>query len=118
MFNKGLLLACALALLSACDSSTPGKPAPVEKSMTPAPAEASAPKREDPAMLAKRYEGRELTVLDVSEVQLDGAATLSISFSVPLDAKQDFTTKVHLVDTVKGKLDGAWELSDNQMELR
>ncbi|SPO53121.1 exported protein of unknown function, partial [Pseudomonas sp. JV551A1] len=26
MFNKGLLLACALALLSACDSSTPDKP--------------------------------------------------------------------------------------------
>jgi uncharacterized protein YfaS (alpha-2-macroglobulin family) len=57
-------------------------------------------------------------VLDVSEVQLDGASTLSISFSAPLDAKQDFAAKVHLVDTVKGKVDGAWELSDNQMELR
>lgn len=118
MFNKGLLLACALALLSACDSSTPDKPAPVEKPVATAPVETQAPKREDPAVLAKRYEGRELAVLDVSEVQLDGAATLSISFSAPLDAKQDFATKVHLVDTVKGKLDGAWELSDNQMELR
>jgi len=118
MFNKGLLLACALALLSACDSSTPDKPAATEKPAATAAVEAPAPKREDPAVLAKRYEGRELSVLDVSEVQLDGASTLSVSFSAPLDAKQDFATKLHLVDTVKGKVDGAWELSDNQMELR
>ncbi|MBI6925506.1 alpha-2-macroglobulin family protein [Pseudomonas putida] len=116
MFNKGLLLACALALLSACDSSTPDAPAPVQKPT--ASAAAKTVQREDPAVLAKRYEGRELTVLDVSEVQLDGAATLSVSFSAPLDADQDFANKVHLVDTVKGKLDGAWELSDSQMELR
>ncbi|WP_449430024.1 alpha-2-macroglobulin family protein [Pseudomonas putida] len=118
MFNKGLLLACALALLSACDSSTPGQPLPAEKPAASAPAEAPTPKREDPAALAKRYEGRELSVADVSEVQLDGASTLSVSFSAPLDAKQDFASKLHLVDTVKGKVDGAWELSDNQMELR
>ena len=68
MFNKGLLLACALALLSACDSSTPDKPAPAEKPAATAAAEAPAAKREDPAVLAKRYAGRELTVLDVSEV--------------------------------------------------
>nr|WP_314479994.1 alpha-2-macroglobulin [uncultured Pseudomonas sp.] len=116
MFNKGLLLACALALLSACDSSKPDAPAPAQK---PTAAVASkTTQREDPAVLAKRYQGRELTVLDVSEVQLDGAATLSVSFSAPLDADQDFASKVHLVDTVKGKLDGAWELSDSQMELR
>ncbi|MFA7894481.1 alpha-2-macroglobulin family protein [Pseudomonas putida] len=116
MFNKGLLLACALALLSACDSSTPDTPAPAQKPT--ASAAAKTAQREDPAVLAKRYEGRELTVLDVSEVQLDGAATLSVSFSAPLDADQDFANRVHLVDTVKGKLDGAWELSDSQMELR
>ncbi len=118
MFNKGLLLACALALLSACDSSTsePPKPAPADKPA--APAQAAPAKREDPAVLAKRYEGRELNVLDVSEVQVDGASALSISFSAPLDAEQDFASKLHLVDTVKGKVDGAWELSTNQMELR
>lgn len=116
MLDKGLLLACALALLAACDSATPDKTA-ASKPATPQAA-APAPKREDPALLAKRYADRELTVLDVSEVQLDGASTLSISFSAPLDAEQDFAAKVHLVDTLKGKLDGAWELSDNQMELR
>lgn len=108
MFNKGLLLACALALLSACDSSSKDTAAPVEKPAATAPAEAKAAKREDPAVLAKRYAGRELTVLDVSETQLGGASALSISFSAPLDAKQDFASKVHLVDTVKGKVDGAW----------
>ncbi|MCO7516109.1 alpha-2-macroglobulin family protein [Pseudomonas guariconensis] len=119
MLDKGLLLACVLALLSACDSSSPDKqPAPAEKPAATAPAETAAPRQEDPAALAKRYEGRELTVLDVSEVQLDGASSLSISFSAPLDANQDFAAKVHLVDTVKGKVDGAWELAENQMELR
>ena len=118
MLNKGLLLACALALLSACDSSSKDAPAPADKPAASAPAATPAPKREDPAVLAKRYADRELTVLDVSEVQLDGASTLSVSFSAPLDANQDFASKVHLVDTVKGKIDGAWELSDNQMELR
>ncbi|MBP9961935.1 MAG: alpha-2-macroglobulin family protein, partial [Pseudomonas sp.] len=116
MFNKGLLLACALALLSACDSSSVDKPAP-------APAEKAAPSapkpaREDAATLAQRYAGRELSVVDVSEVQLDGSSTLSVSFSAPLDAQQPFAERLHLVDTVKGKVDGAWELSDNQMELR
>ena len=119
MLNKGLLLACALALLSACDSSTPDKqPAPVDTPAAAAPAEKPQAKREDPAVLAKRYAGRELSVLDVSEVQLDGASTLSVSVSAPLDANQDFAAKLHLVDTVKGKVDGAWELSENQMELR
>ncbi|HKS14578.1 MAG TPA: alpha-2-macroglobulin [Pseudomonas sp.] len=117
MLNKGLLLACALALLSACDSSSPDQPPPAQKPVASA-AQAQAPERQDQALLAKRYADRELSVLDVSEVQLDGASTLSISFSVPLDAQQDFAGKVHLVDTLKGKVDGAWELSDNQMELR
>ncbi|MDD0977415.1 alpha-2-macroglobulin family protein [Pseudomonas fontis] len=115
MLNKGLWLACALALLSACDSSSVDKPAP-------APSETAAvapPKAKvDAATLAQRYAGRELSVVDVSEVQVDGASALSVSFSAPLDAQQPFADRLHLVDTTKGKVDGAWELSDNQMELR
>jgi len=118
MLNKGLLLACVLALLSACDSSAPDKPAPAPASTPAQTQEAAKPAREDAATLAKRYAGRELSVVDVSEVQVDGASALSLSFSVPLDAQQNFADRVHLVDTVKGKVDGAWELSDNGMELR
>ncbi|MET3715515.1 uncharacterized protein YfaS (alpha-2-macroglobulin family) [Pseudomonas sp. PvP001] len=115
--NKGLFLACALALLGGCDSSTSEKPVepapPVAATAAPKPA-ASV----DLPALAKRYEGRELTVADASEIQLDGASTLSVTFSAPLDPKQNFADKVHLVDSTRGTLDGAWELSDNLMELR
>lgn len=109
MLNKGLFLACALALLSACDSSSSGT------SDTPT---AKAQPVADVKVLAERYAGRELSVVDVSEVQLDGASTLSVSFSVPLDPQQNFTDKLHLVDAKTGKVDGAWELSNNLMELR
>ena len=34
MLNKGLFLACALALLSACDSSSSGKPETVKPEAT------------------------------------------------------------------------------------
>jgi uncharacterized protein YfaS (alpha-2-macroglobulin family) len=120
MFNKGLFLACALALLSACDSSTPDKPAAAATPNTQATvATASKPKPAvDLPALAKRYAGRELSVIDVSEIQVDGASTLSVSFSAPLDPEQKFAEKLHLVDSKDGKVDGAWELSDNLMELR
>ena len=112
MLNKGLFLACALALLSACDSSSSGKP------VAPAAVNAQAARPvQDVKVLAERYAGRELSVVDVSEVQLDGASTLSVSFSVPLDPEQNFADKLHLVDAKTGKVDGAWELSDNLMEL-
>ncbi|PWB29755.1 hypothetical protein DCO48_21655 [Pseudomonas sp. SDI] len=115
MLNKGLWLACALALLSACDSSSVDKPAPA-----PAEKAAAAPaaSKVDAATLAQRYAGRELNVVDVSEVQVDGASALSVTFSAPLEADQPFADRLHLVDSSKGKIDGAWELSDNQMELR
>ncbi|HEX5844038.1 MAG TPA: alpha-2-macroglobulin, partial [Pseudomonas sp.] len=115
MPNKGLLLALVLSLLSACDSST--EPAKVSAT-APASNSAAAVAAVDLQALAKRYAGRELEVVDVSEIQLEGASTLSLSFSVPLDPEQKFAERVHLVDSSSGKVDGAWELSDNLMELR
>ncbi|MFE4111975.1 alpha-2-macroglobulin [Kosakonia sp. YIM B13611] len=70
------------------------------------------------AQLAARSEGKPLTLLDASEVQLDGAATLVLTFSVPLDPDQNFASAVHLVDKKSGKVDGAWELAPNLKELR
>ncbi|WP_339486748.1 alpha-2-macroglobulin family protein [Pseudomonas sp. EL_65y_Pfl2_R95] len=124
MRNKGILLGLVLSLLGGCDSSSDSAQvtastkaeAPVS---TPA---ASGPAQPKPAIdreaLAKRYADRELTVVDASEVQLDGASALSVSFSVPLDPEQNFAQRLHLVDTKTGKVDGAWELADNLMELR
>lgn len=117
MPNKGLLLALVLSLLSACDSSTE----PAEVTSTPAEPAAS-PDVPRPAIdreaLAQRYAGRELSVVNVSEVQLEGASALSVSLSVPLDPEQNFAERLHLVDSKSGKVDGAWELADNLMELR
>lgn len=114
--NKGLFLACALALLGGCDSSTSEKPAnPPPATVDAAPTPVATV---DLSALAQRYKDRKLAVADVSEVHLDGASTLAVTFSAPLDPKQNFADKVHLVDSVSGKLDGAWELSDNLMELR
>ncbi|TDT58534.1 hypothetical protein DFO53_0064 [Enterobacter sp. AG5470] len=74
--------------------------------------------KEKLAQLAARSEGKPLTLLDASEVQLDGAATLVLTFSVPLNPDQDFASTVHLVDKKSGKVDGAWELAPNLKELR
>lgn len=71
----------------------------------------------DEAKLGSRYAGKELKVVDVSEIQVNGANILSVTFSVPLKAGQAFNDKLHLVDTKTGKVDGAWVLSDNQLEL-
>ncbi|WP_314409797.1 alpha-2-macroglobulin [Pseudomonas kuykendallii] len=116
MQKKGLFLAFALMLLSACDSSAPEKAASAPPAAAPAQQPAAAP--QDRAALAQRYAGRELSVADVSEIQVEGASALSVSFSVPLDPDQAFADKLHLVDSKDGKVDGAWELSDNLMELR
>ncbi len=115
MPKKGLLLALVLSLLSACDSSTPEQAA---SKSPPAADQSAARPAADTEALAKRYAGRELRVIDVSEVQLEGASALSVTFSVPLDPDQTFAERLHLVDSRDGTVDGAWELSDNLMELR
>lgn len=128
---KGILLSAILCLLAACDASqdaptgSTSKTAP-ESSGSPASATIdaktaeSAPvsKTQDIAQTAERYAGRALTVVDASEIQLDGASTLSVTFSVPLQREQAFHQYLHLADKTAGPVDGAWELSDNQMELR
>ncbi|MDU1027050.1 MAG: alpha-2-macroglobulin family protein, partial [Leclercia adecarboxylata] len=97
------------------------------RSVAPATATAStstaaaAPAKPDNATLEKlaaQSAGKALTLLDASEIQLDGAAALVLTFSVPLDPSQDFGRTVHVVDKKSGKVDGAWELAPNLKELR
>ena len=52
-----------------------------------------------------------LSVIDFSELQLDGAAALVLTFNTPLDDKQDFAARVALIDDKSGKVDGGWELA-------
>lgn len=120
------LLVSILLLLAGCDDGSKNKDvavpsAPASTQISESAAKAPANKINDAnklAGLAKQHAGQSLTLLDASELQLEGASAMVLTFSQPLDPKQDFSSRVHLVDTVSGKIDGAWELSDNLMELR
>lgn len=116
MLRRSVLVAALITALSACDNSD------VKTTTTADPAAVATQKKAlsdtDLAQMAKQSQGKALTLLDASELQLDGAAALVLTFSIPLDPKQKFADSVHLVDTEKGKIDGAWELSDNLRELR
>nr|WP_154926895.1 alpha-2-macroglobulin [Pantoea agglomerans] len=59
-----------------------------------------------------------LTIIDLSELQIDGAAALVLTFSQPLDDKQDIAQKVRLTDDKQGRVDGGWELSAKRKTLR
>lgn len=124
--KKLRLAACMLMLaLAGCDNNdnaptalkkdTSSEVAKESSSTNATSAKLSSPARQK---LAQQSAGKALTLLDLSEVQLDGAATLVLTFSVPLDPDQDFSRVIHVVDKKSGKVDGAWELSDNLKELR
>ncbi|MFZ4213974.1 alpha-2-macroglobulin family protein, partial [Pantoea endophytica] len=61
---------------------------------------------------------KSLSVIDLSELQLDGAAALVLTFNTPLEAKQDFAARVQIIDEKSGKVDGGWELALNGKALR
>ncbi|WP_318368756.1 alpha-2-macroglobulin [Enterobacter sp.] len=111
----------AAITLSGCDNDDAPQAATSSAAATPAPAKTTPPVKPDPAQLDKlaaQSKDKPLTLIDASEVQLEGAATLVLTFSIPLDPNQDFAQNVHLVDKKNGKVDGAWELSPNLKELR
>ena len=120
-FRLAALALLAASTLAGCDNNDKEKtvaPAPAATTSTPA---TPAPVKPDSATLAKlaqQSEGKAITLLDASEVQLEGASALVLTFSVPLDPNQDFTKTVHAVDKKNGKIDGAWELAPNLKELR
>ena len=118
------LAALSLALIAAftlagCDNADkPAATSPAARADAAAQPAAAKPDGEQLKKLAEKSRGKALTLLDASEVQLDGAATLVLTFSIPLDPEQDFAKAVHLVDKKSGKVDGDWELAPNLKELR
>ena len=118
MWRKGLIGIVLAVILVACDSGEPQSEAvgvgpAINTDVIPAVQE-----RTTPEQLAELYTGQALQVVDASEIEEDGASVLSLTFSVPLQAEQNFAQKVHAIDRKNGKLDGAWELSDDLLELR
>jgi len=59
-----------------------------------------------------------ISVIDFSELQLDGASALVLSFNTAIDSKQDLNARVHISDEKSGKVDGGWELAQNGKALR
>ncbi len=117
-FRLAALALLAASTLAGCDNNDKEKtvaPAPAATAAAPAPAK---PDSATLAKLAQQNQGKALTLLDASEVQLEGASALVLTFSVPLDPNQDFAKTVHVVDKKNGKIDGAWELAPNLKELR
>ncbi len=116
MWRKGLLSTLVVFMLSACDSGEQTISSVAPQSSTGKAV--SVQQVNDPAALAEQYKNQTLQILDASELEHEGASVLSLTFSVPLQAEQNFAQKVHAVDSKSGKLDGAWELSDDLLELR
>ncbi|KAA1046389.1 alpha-2-macroglobulin [Pseudocitrobacter sp. 73] len=120
-FRLAALALLAASTLAGCDNNDKektGAPAPAATTATPAMPAPTKPDSATLAKLAQQSEGKALTLLDASEVQLEGASALVLTFSVPLDPNQDFAKTVHAVDKKSGKIDGAWELAPNLKELR
>lgn len=120
-FRLAALALLAASMLAGCDNNDKEKtvaPAPAATTSTPATPAPAKPDSATLAKLAQQSEGKALTLLDASEVQLEGASALVLTFSVPLDPNQDFAKTVHAVDKKNGKIDGAWELAPNLKELR
>ncbi|HEY2451628.1 MAG TPA: alpha-2-macroglobulin [Scandinavium sp.] len=111
-------LLAALALVGCDNNDKPQAVKPASSTDTPAKAAPVAPDAATLDKLAAQSKGKALALIDASEVQLDGAATLVLTFSIPLNPAQDFSSRVHLVDKKSGKVDGAWELAPNLKELR
>lgn len=119
------LAALSLALitafsLSGCDNNDKTQTVKPASSAAETPSKLTpvAPSAATLDKLAAQNKGKALTLIDASEVQLDGAATLVLTFSIPLNPAQDFSSRIHLVDKKSGKVDGAWELAPNLKELR
>ncbi|NLC99266.1 MAG: alpha-2-macroglobulin family protein [Gammaproteobacteria bacterium] len=116
MWRKGLIGTLLIMMLAACDSNEQqpeSVPPVINTEVIPVLQE-----RTSPEQLAQLYQDQALQVVDVSEIEQEGASVLSLTFSVPLEPEQNFAQKVHVVDSKSGKLDGAWELSDDLLELR
>ncbi|NIF46240.1 alpha-2-macroglobulin family protein [Enterobacter sp. Ap-1006] len=114
------VLVCGLLALSGCDDKNNQQTVQPTASAA-AEQNSKAETKPDAAQLeklAQQSAGKPLKLLDASEVQLDGASTLVLTFSIPLDPNQDFNKVAHLVDKTSGKVDGAWELSSDLKELR
>ncbi|MDR3346347.1 MAG: alpha-2-macroglobulin family protein [Campylobacteraceae bacterium] len=66
----------------------------------------------------ERYKDKNFYILDISEMTIDGASTLVITFSTPLAGSKNLDSFINVQNTNKSKkADGSWELSKNKLEI-
>lgn len=118
-YKAGAAWLLSLLLLSGCDDNQQDAPPKTTASQSAA-IKSSAPGLSAVQRAAQqaREQGKPLQVIDISEVQLDGASTLVATFSVSLDEQQNVNQYAHVTDSKSGALEGGWELSPNRKELR
>ncbi len=115
---KKLLLALVSLALVACDNPSSDTSRGIQgPSQQGAITHAESPAPEPVENLAERYAGQEFRVVDASEIELDGAKVFAVTFSLPLARNQKIDDFVYLDDSVSGRVDGAWELSENTTML-
>ncbi|MCS5948859.1 hypothetical protein LNP05_24685 [Klebsiella pneumoniae subsp. pneumoniae] len=105
-----LALLTAFSLTGCDDSGTPqaSAPAPAADSN---PGATAKPDRAQLAALAEKSQGKALTLLDASEVQLDGAATLVLTFFRPAAAGPGISRAACIWSTrkaVRWTVPGSW----------
>jgi uncharacterized protein YfaS (alpha-2-macroglobulin family) len=70
------------------------------------------------ALQQERYKNRDFYIVDLSEMTIDGASALVLTFSAPLADIQKLNEFILVYnDTKKKDVDGSWELSKNKMEV-
>nr|WP_255252915.1 alpha-2-macroglobulin [Citrobacter freundii] len=102
--------ACMLMLaLVGCDNNNEKSPT-AAKPDAPAPQTAPAKDKAQLQKLMQQSQGKSLTLLDASEVQLDGAATLVLTFSIPLIRIKIFPASCTLLikKAAKWMVPGSW----------
>ena len=112
-FMHYLFVLMGMLILAGCDDK---KNAQVAGATPSATEQAHTPLRLDAEQrdkLRQQYIGKPLTLLDASEIQLDGASTLALTFSLPLNPDQAFRSHIKVIDETQGAVDGAWTLSPN-----
>jgi uncharacterized protein YfaS (alpha-2-macroglobulin family) len=124
MFRKNIssLLICFFVVFLAGCFKEDAQEAPPPAAARPAFPETlerrQAPVGEDREALARHYAKFALKVVDLSEIELDGAKTLALTFNMPLDSEQKFDEHIHLSDRKSGSpVDSTWELDDNLTTL-
>ena len=110
-----LMLLGSMLMLVGCDDNEKQQVTNTLTAKTSEPSVATSNKLspDNLELLRQQSIGKPFNLLDVSEVQLDGVSTLSLTFSIPLDPDQDFRRGLKVMDKTQGALDGAWTLSPN-----